>query len=65
MGNISNPAGGDKQLWMYKMVALYRKIVFMGVKYGFSYFGMNSFMMLKIILGRKRGGGGGWNKLIT
>lgn len=38
----------------------------MGVKYGFSNFGMNSFVMLKIILGHKRGGGGGgWNKLIT
>ena len=36
----------------------------MGVKDGFSHFVMNSFIMLKIILGHKRGGGG-WNKLIT
>ena len=35
MSNISNPAGGDKQLWMYKMVALYKENCFYGCEIWF------------------------------
>lgn len=35
VGNISNPAGGDKQLWMYKRVALYKEKCFFGCEIRF------------------------------